>query len=597
MKFATITKPVVIFLTKKVIWLCTLLLVCLTIPTPANGQTYSIKLAWDKVEFENSAGLIPGYKIHYKTGVYAGPPYSGTGVNQGDSPVSIPVTTLANPDSPEYTISGLEQNSIYYLAATAYLAPPGSPGTESDYSNEVILNDADRDRMADDWEISNGFDPANASDAYLDSDNDGYPNVTEYGSRTDPHNPESYPTLTSGLDHITVTDVTPAGFSVVWQAGEPSTCGLVVYNESGTHLTNIDTVCESASNPPAEKNGVMKVRVSNLEANKVYRFQTLTMSKQSSQIIVYPYPELIEVKTESSDLVVINDSVKQKLYDKDGNPAGGTLLLASVTGSNYPITAWVGEDVASPWARVDLSRFYSSVNHMNLQLKGGEELTLWGLGGTLGSYLNIQKIIAPVGQEVEATPGTAHLGETSAYYLDLKTDLNVVGLPVQPATPFTSYTLLGYLDTQAGGNDVADSIKRYNRQTGKWETASWFTGQPAGIDFPIEPGQAYLIYMKQDLNDVPFQGIPLGKALDLTPGLNLVCLPAAAQGFTYTSYEMLEDLGREQQVSYIRRYDPSEGWQTTLWIDGQASNDLFDTKEGEGYFIYMKEGKAGWRPY
>ena len=85
--------------------------------------------------------------------------------------------------------------------------------------------------------------------------------------------------------------------------------------------------------------------------------------------------------------------------------------------------------------------------------------------------------------------------------------------------------------------------------------------------------------------------------MDLTPGLNLVSLPAAAQGFTYTSYEMLEDLGDDQQVSHIRRYDPSEGWQITSWFEGEVSGDSFNTKEGEGYFIYMKEGKAGWRAY
>src|SRR5207237_6812913 len=40
--------------------------------------------------------------------------------------------------------------------------------------------DSDMDGMPDDWEIKNGLNPKNASDASLDKDNDGYTNIEEY---------------------------------------------------------------------------------------------------------------------------------------------------------------------------------------------------------------------------------------------------------------------------------------------------------------------------------------------------------------------------------------------------------------------------------
>lgn len=327
-----------------------LLLTSLMVVGHSEAQTYSIKFAWDKAEFDIGPELSAGYKIYYKEGYFDGPPYEGTAITAGNSPIRVPIEDLINPDLPEYTVTGVSRDTVIYFTVSAYVRTLNNYDYESEYSNEVVFNDDDRDRMADDWEAANGLNPANANDAYFDSDNDGYPNITEYSARTDPQNQNNFPSALFGTNHITVTDVTPSEFSVIWQATEPSSCDLVVYDASGVPLNNVETVYESALHLPAEENGVMKARVTGLQASTTYGFQTVTVSKQSGVIVVSPYPELVELTTESSELVVVNDSIKQKIYDKDGNPAEGTLLVASVTGSNNPITAWVGGNVASPWA-------------------------------------------------------------------------------------------------------------------------------------------------------------------------------------------------------------------------------------------------------
>jgi hypothetical protein len=86
-----------------------------------------VTLRWDPVVTD----IIAGYKLYYKRGV-GGAPYDGTISNQGPSPVDIPVEALADPNNPEFSITGLADD-IYYFVATAY----DTQGRESEYSNEA----------------------------------------------------------------------------------------------------------------------------------------------------------------------------------------------------------------------------------------------------------------------------------------------------------------------------------------------------------------------------------------------------------------------------------------------------------------------------
>jgi hypothetical protein len=306
---------------------------------------------------------------------------------------------------------------------------------------------------------------------------------------------------------------------------------------------------------------------------------------------------LSAVTTETEEITVQNDRFKQMLYDESGDPADGALLLASVEGGHHPISAWVGEDVTSPWVRVDLNRVYSEVSNRNLQLWGNEELTLWGFGALLGNYVNVQKISTPTGSEQTGVFETSFLSTATGCSLDLKIDLNIIGTPFVPPSGLTSYDLLRYLRDQTGGDsEVVKNIRHYN-SGGTWETAYWLDGEPDGVEFPLKAGKSYVVYLSEDMYGTWFEGIAHGMAGSLSVGLNLVSLPATAEPVDYTSYEMLEDLGNESQVSSLKRYDNIWGWQSTSWFMGVPSGNDFDTTMGEGYLIYMKEEKVNWRPY
>ena len=95
-------------------------------------QTFSfaadVTLGWDANEPDPD-----GYRLYYKTGS-SGPPYNGIGALEGDSPITVELAELIDPDNPEYTINGLSDTETYFFVVTAY----DSGGSESGYSNEVF---------------------------------------------------------------------------------------------------------------------------------------------------------------------------------------------------------------------------------------------------------------------------------------------------------------------------------------------------------------------------------------------------------------------------------------------------------------------------
>jgi len=77
-------------------------------------------------------------------------------------------------------------------------------GGYPDYSfkKSEVLKDSDRDGMPDKWEILNGLNPNDASDASLDNDKDGYTNIEEYINGTNPNEYFDYRNLGNNIDPL-----------------------------------------------------------------------------------------------------------------------------------------------------------------------------------------------------------------------------------------------------------------------------------------------------------------------------------------------------------------------------------------------------------
>jgi hypothetical protein len=86
-----------------------------------------ITLAWDA----NSEPNLMGYNIYYDTS--PGPPYLGTDADQGVSPIMVWVEDLEDPGNPFFTITGLDDEEVYYFSVTAF----DMEHQESAFSNEA----------------------------------------------------------------------------------------------------------------------------------------------------------------------------------------------------------------------------------------------------------------------------------------------------------------------------------------------------------------------------------------------------------------------------------------------------------------------------
>jgi len=93
-----------------------------------------VTFTWDKSEGEG----VAGYKIYYKAD-YCCYPYNGTHpINTDlDSPITVLTEDLADPDNPEYTLTGLDSSKNYFCVATTYY----NDGSESGFSNEESTDD------------------------------------------------------------------------------------------------------------------------------------------------------------------------------------------------------------------------------------------------------------------------------------------------------------------------------------------------------------------------------------------------------------------------------------------------------------------------
>jgi acylphosphatase len=111
----------------------TFIICVLTLYPQPSVYAADVTLAWTS----NTEGDLAGYYVYYKTGT-SGEPYNGTGVDQGNSPIKIPIEEFADSAIPEYTLHGLSDTETSYLVLTAY----DSDGNASGFSNEVSYHPA-----------------------------------------------------------------------------------------------------------------------------------------------------------------------------------------------------------------------------------------------------------------------------------------------------------------------------------------------------------------------------------------------------------------------------------------------------------------------
>jgi hypothetical protein len=198
-------------------------------------------------------------------------------------------------------------------------------------------------------------------------------------------------------DTLVVTDVTPFSFSVIWTSNEPATAALNVFNDvngttpaGGITLEPHPTRSGDATiKSEAEDNGVMKVRVTGLNPDTTYYFQTITTSK-AAPIEFSFFPQSAPMLSVTTEVQVVRTSLPEPdinifmndlivfdcLLNDGGTCPKGTLVVAAVDNSNHPISGFVGDGVPLPRAYVDLNNLFNSQTYQTRRLYGGEHFTL-----------------------------------------------------------------------------------------------------------------------------------------------------------------------------------------------------------------------------
>ncbi len=213
--------------------------------------------------------------------------------------------------------------------------------------------------------------------------------------------------------NVTVTDVTPSSFSVLWNGDQPAIPSVRIYSDAdgnqeitgGLQITPHPLKGKHSSvREHARENGVLQIQVSGLAPLTTYYFQTVTISAASGEITLEPaIPQFTPVVTqdisvrtnipESTEYFFTNDTILISAPLEDGSAASeGTIVAIQVEGSDYPVSGMVGDGVTTPFAAMDGANVFDAQTHVNMPLNGGEQVSITrflGINGTetFSSYL------------------------------------------------------------------------------------------------------------------------------------------------------------------------------------------------------------------
>jgi hypothetical protein len=395
------------------------------------------------------------------------------------------------------------------------------------------------------------------------------------------------------VNDFIVTDVTTSSFSVVWASDEPSRIEypyLYVFDDSnglvptpGAEVTPYPVSSGSGIIPLlAEDNGVMKVRVTGLAPDTTYYFQTMTTSKITGETTLHPATapflsvttenRTMRERTDGDDIVPFsNDLIMAACFLDDGvTPAEGTLIIATVEGGNHPVSAFIGDGIASPFALVDLNNLFSPNSSSTLDVSERQPLTLVNFRGIQGNALVTHRVPENTGLSEIQQPDPA-----------LYAGWNMISLQLEPDETDVETVLAPLWGSFS-------SIWEYDPRLDKW-----FRYDRAGPPFlnnllDLHAGKGYWLVLESE-GSLRINGRFSDELIPIYTGWNLVgyrsLVPWAIPGVMENVESVLDTVwGYETASDSWLRYSPAG----PLML-----NDLKWIVPGKAYWI-LATGEGQW---
>lgn len=196
------------------------------------------------------------------------------------------------------------------------------------------------------------------------------------------------------LRDIVVTDVTPTSFAVVWTVQGASTGTVQVYADvlgtvpvPGAAITPWALVGGDPTVAVAgEDAGVLRVRVSGLAPETPYFFRTATTARAGGPAAIVPASgAALSVVTMTASFPEAANGLGAQVVQADGTtPQPGAVVLISLPGAAFPLSAVTQDGYAAGVAAAHLGNLYDATTGTTKAMAGGELAQLTALGGSAG---------------------------------------------------------------------------------------------------------------------------------------------------------------------------------------------------------------------
>ena len=206
------------------------------------------------------------------------------------------------------------------------------------------------------------------------------------------------------VSRMAVADVTPRSFSVLWVSSEPAVGQINLFQADCSTPVADSSIAVQAS----DRTGMIKGTVSGLDADTAYCYQTVTVSKYSSDTTLSP-AEPAPVRTEKANARVVETLGQIVPFGNDllrvpapyvrpatGDVQDGVLVLLELLDGkgSSPLSLLLSSDGAGNY--FNMNNLFDPVSGQNLNLTGGERVRVTEMHGNAGcaSLVRFRKVPA-----------------------------------------------------------------------------------------------------------------------------------------------------------------------------------------------------------